>query len=415
MKFPHPVFLLAFALLGCQGEDSSTLAGNNATQPPAAAPAPEHDADSNNLLNMAFGAAVVSQPGGLNLESSVVHAIDGMEATSWISPPGTTEETIVYSLLATARVTQVGITAAAEKNRIPGQVAFESSMDGRKWTPLGSVAPVATNSRIMTAVPETSARFIRVQTSEPQGYTIGVRAFHVLGAETEPPATPSFSGCWVINGQMAEIRQDGARIRGTIHSDPPIVLDGGTDNRVATVVWMQGPTWGHGALTRSRDGRQLSGLRFYEEVDVVRGAVEGWFGKRCGESMGLVAVAPNVPQQVLRRAGRYPLFGLVFDGRGQLVEELSRTALDDVAALLAAIPPQRVRLVAYELRYDTAEQNRLQTAARLQSLRSALAARGVDPARLELDARGNEWTGPRIESSLQRLMASRIDVAPFGR
>jgi hypothetical protein len=45
------------------------------------------DIDSDNLLNMGYGAALVSRTGEQNLENAAVQAIDGFEYTSWTSPP----------------------------------------------------------------------------------------------------------------------------------------------------------------------------------------------------------------------------------------------------------------------------------------------------------------------------------------
>jgi hypothetical protein len=106
------------------------------------------------------------------------------------------------------------------------------------------------------------------------------------------------------------------------------------------------------------------------------------------------------------------MYGLAFDRRGQLIEELSAAQLDAVLPLLSP-SPRRVRITAHEVRYDTPEQNRRQTAARLASLRAALQARGVDVSRIDFVAAGSDWTGPVIKSTIQRLLASRVELS-FG-
>jgi hypothetical protein len=370
---------------------------------PEQSPLANADADSDNLLNMAYGAAVVSRTGELTLESSAAHAIDGIELTEWSSPPGPVEETLVFSLLAPSRIDRVGLTSP-DADRTPHRVHFEASDDNQTWRPLATLEVQKITERQLVDVPGGPvARYIRVRVEANGGYWIHARAFHALGQEVEPPQTPPFSGCWTINGTPARLTQNLARIEGVIEADPPIHLDGGTDNRVALVRWTQGPNWGYAALTRSRDGRHLTALRFYEDVGNFHLA-EAWFGSPCG---ALTSTAGSDPTVLVKGGRPYPLFGLAFDDREQLIEELSEEQLAD---LLPMIRGRKVKMTAYELREDTPERNRQRATARLGSLRAALAKRGVDVSRIEFVAAGPDWKGAPIHSALQRLLACRIDV-----
>jgi outer membrane protein OmpA-like peptidoglycan-associated protein len=116
------------------------------------------------------------------------------------------------------------------------------------------------------------------------------------------------------------------------------------------------------------------------------------------------------PAAFLDRAKRYSLFGLAFDPGEHLIEDVSAPTLDVVASLIAASPRTRFRVVAYELRYSTPEENRQHTAARLQALRAALQMRGVDLARIDFVAAGDQRRGPVLRSALQRALVSRIDL-----
>ncbi|HVE72068.1 MAG TPA: discoidin domain-containing protein [Thermoanaerobaculia bacterium] len=379
---------------------------------PAAPPQParerpvihvEPDPDADNLLSLAYGAAVVSRTGEVNLESSAVHAIDNLAPTAWVSAPGAWDETIVYSLLAPARITQVGITVS-KGERVPRGVAFDTSMDGKKWREVLSIEPANDDARQLWPVKEAVARYIRVRSLDRDKYYIRVRAFHAIGEEVEPPSTPPFTGCWTVNGLRANIVQQGARVTGIIEADPPIHLEGGTDNRVALMMWKQGPTWGYAALTRTPDGAHLTGLRLYNEFDV-RNAGDGWFGERC--SMG--RIGPMGPMEPM---GPMSLYGLVFDEKDNLVEPLSTPQLEAIVPLLRE-PAQRVRIISHELRYDTPDENRRRTAARIATLRRALQSRGVNVDRIEFVAAGSDWSGPSIYTTLQRLFASRVELS-FG-
>jgi hypothetical protein len=394
---------LVCVLGACSADSTAPLENGDAAEQ---APTTNPDADSDNLLNMAYGAAVVSRTGELTLESSAAHAIDGIELTEWSSPPGPVEETLVFSLLAPSRIERVGVTSPDEDRR-PHRVHFEASDDNRSWRPLATLDVQAVKERQLVDVPGTPvARYIRVRLEAKGRYRINARAIHALGQEVEPPQTPAFSGCWTINGRPARVTQNLARITGVIDANPPIHLDGGTDNRVALVRWTQGPNWGYAALTRSRDGRHLTALRFYEDVGNFHLA-DGWFGETCTSPLN-AAVGSDPTLAFNAAAGRpYPLFGLAFDEQEQLIDALSEPQLAD---LLPMIRGRSVRMTAYELREDTPERNRQRATARLGSLRAALQKRGVDVSRIEFVAAGPDWKGAPIQSALQRLLACRIDV-----
>jgi hypothetical protein len=403
--------LVCLAFLAC--ERTPVPAKAPAAKKEIVAPAIERDVDADNLLNLAYGAAVVSRTGEMNLETSAAHAIDGFHWTSWFSSPGAPDEVLVYSLLAPSRLTQVGVTPLEGDHAIR-KIAFDTSMDGREWRELATMQPENNTSRQLVSVPETVTRYIRIRSLEKQSYSVRARGFHAIGTEVSPPDTPPFTGCWTVNGRRAHVLQTGARITGRIESDPPLLIDGGTDNRVALAVWTQGASWGYAALTRTPDGKHLTGIRFYEQFDS-KTLADAWFGERCTSQAAATAAegsAPAVALAFLRHAGTYPLYGLVFDSGDRLVPELSAGALDVLVALLGSTS-QPVRVVSHEVRYDTAEENRRHTAARIEAVRAALQSRGVNVGRIDFVSAGNDWTEPVLRATIQRYLASRVEIS-FG-
>jgi len=402
--------LLCCALLACTKEAPvAPKAQTKAPPPPPLQTAP--DTDVENALNLMYGTAVVWRGGENDLENSAVHALDGFLDTTWTSAPGSPEETIIYSFLATRRIERVGATLV--KNFAIDSVAFDTSMDGKTWHELAKLKLEKNDQQQLVNVKPTDARYLRVRTFDPSGkYYVRVRTFHAMGAEVEPPRTPSFAGCWKVNGARAHLEQNGARITGVIETEPPIHLDGGTaDNRFGMVMWMQGGTRGDAVLTRSGDGKHLTGLKFYEDVDSSNMG-EGWFGEQCkGNSPRLPAGGGPAagPAAFLERAKRYSLYGLAFDRSDRLIEEVSAPELDTLVSLLAS-SSGRMSVVAHELRYDTPEQNKQHAAARLQALRAALQARGVNLGRIDFIAAGSERNGSSLSSALQRSALSRVDL-----
>ncbi|HEX6086239.1 MAG TPA: discoidin domain-containing protein [Thermoanaerobaculia bacterium] len=390
------------ALLACLFALACERAVPLAEKTPPPAPKIEPDTDAENLLNIAYGAAVVSRTGELNLEYSAAHAIDSISTSAWISSPGAPDETLVYSLLSPARIARVGLTVS-QGDQVPKRVAFDASMDGDEWRELLAVDVQNHSEKQLWPVTPTVARYIRVRSLDTEKYYVRARAFHALGDEVAPPETPPFTGCWTINGQRASLQQDGARITGVIESEPPIHLEGGTDNRVALLTWQQGATWGHAVLTRTPDGSRLTGLRFFTEFEI-KWLGDGWFGERCGAGF-------SPPARGLKPAPHgMPLYGLAFAANGHVVEELSKAQLDAIVPLLAN---RKAKITAYEVRYDTAEDNRRVTAARIASLKAALQARGVDVSRIEFVAAGDAWNGAILRSTIQRHLASRVELS-FG-
>jgi hypothetical protein len=349
---------------------------------------------------------VISRSGELDLESSAAHGIDGVLLSGWVSAPGARAETLVYSLLAPARVMRVGLTAPETEQRADS-VRFEGSMDAKRWRELATVKPIETSERQLVDVTDaTPAQFIRITVTTASRYYVSARSFHVLGPEVAAPNPTPFTGCWTVENKALQLTQDRGRITGVLATDPPTYFDGGTDNRVGLVMWMRGAMWGYAALTRSPDGKHLTAFRFHEEVDS-KNMGQAAFGEQCATTGGL---KPAAPLELLQRAKRYSVFGLVFDPRDQLVAELSAPALDDVVKLLASEPQQRFRIVSREFRGDTPPLNARRSATRLSSFRTALQARGVDTSRIELVAAGDQWIGPPIGSVMQGMLASRIDI-----
>ncbi len=107
-----------------------------------------------------------------------------------------------------------------------------------------------------------------------------------------------------------------------------------------------------------------------------------------------------------------PLYGLVFDDQERLVEGPSKSTLDALVPLLSSTS-QRIRVRSHELRYDTPDENRRHTAARIESLRKALQARGVNVERIDFVSAGSDWDGHPIHTTFERFFASRVELS-FG-
>ncbi|HEU4889823.1 MAG TPA: discoidin domain-containing protein, partial [Thermoanaerobaculia bacterium] len=328
-----------------------------------------------------------------------------MSVTAWMSSPGGASQTLVYALGAPSRVEQLGVTTTA-RDQSPEKIRFAASSDGRSWREVVTIQPANRGTK-MTEVQPFEARYLRVETIEPKEYYAALVSVHALGREIGPPERHPFSGCWTVNMRRATLVQRGARISGTIEgARQPTYVEGGVEGRVAKLMWMRGPMWGYAAATLTPDGRGLSALTFHEDP-LGNQAGEAWIGERCDQAAVGKVLAPA---DYLRRTGRWMMSGVVFDGQERLLEEPSRYTLDAAAALIAAAPAQRYRVIAREFRNNDPNENRRRTTARVEAVRTALRARGVDVTRMEFVAEGSERSDVNMPSAIQRMMWSRVDL-----
>jgi hypothetical protein len=296
----------------------------------------------------------------------------------------------------------------------PTHLKFDLSSDGTSWQTVKDTAATAGATPLLFDISPRVAQYVRVRI-DGNGTTY-VRSVQALGAETRPPASPlSLAGCWQVNGVPARFAQSGATITGVLATDPPTLLDGGTTGRAGLFMWRQGPMWGYAVLTATPDGAKASGIRIHEEISTQQFG-EGWFGERtpCSASIPDTPVAGSLETRA--PSDRWSMYGLVFDAGDNVILPASDAALAALARRITNAPPSaRFRLVAHELRMADARLNREHTGRRLEAMRKLLAARGIDPSRIEFVSAGSDWKEPAISTSLQRLLASRLDLERFGR
>ena len=363
-------------------------------------PRPRPDTDRDNLLNLAYGAGVVSRSGELSLENSAAHAIDGDNGTFWSTPPGGFDETMTFALAAPSRITRVGLTVATVEGSVPQEVRFSASGDGKTWRDVVTMNPLPADAPQFITVRPFDARFLRVRSLAGARYYTHIRSVHAIGRELAPAAPPAPEGCWTINGIAARFVRQGARVYGELATTPPTLVDGGIEDHLVRLQWRRGPTWGIAALTVAGTPRTLTGVTWYERELSPFGMGAAWFGAP--------ASCANPPQARSIDDRRFVLYGVRFDANDRIDAAASAAALDAAAAFVRRAP--RARVVAHEYRLANAAQNRARCVARLNAVRDALRARGIDVARIELVPSGSSVAVPAIVSELQRRVASRVEI-----
>ncbi|MFP5246827.1 MAG: discoidin domain-containing protein [Thermoanaerobaculia bacterium] len=400
MKRRGLVLLLCGVLAACEVPRSPSVPrGSSAAEEPRNAETPRNasDLDAENLLNLAFGASVVSRTGELLLEQSAVQAIDGMSSTNWASPPGGPAQTMTFALASPSNINELGVTTIGSGPEIPAKVRFEVSTDGKSWREAGVLEPKGVPTpQLLGLTPAVQARYIRVSTIEDKDTFAQFRSVHAYGQPLAPPEPKSLAGCWTINGhQRAFFTQNGSRVTGIVEGEHPTILDGGTDGLVARLMWIRGPMWGYVAITQTPDRQKLTALEFHQEP-LIGNAGKAWFGERC--SAATPAIPTDTAAAMLRRTQHWSM------------TDLDPATLDVAASLIRNQPAQNFRVVAYEFRDPDPAQNQKHTADRIAAMRAALTKRGVDLNRIEFVANGSKVTDQEPVFAIQRLIYSRVDL-----
>jgi hypothetical protein len=389
--------------LACREQGQAPATGTTAPPPPVPSDADERT----NLLNMAFGASVVSRTAELTLDHSAIRAIDGDPASGWVSPPNDTEQTIVFALPAPARIDKVGIRAYAAPQTRAKTLTFEISEDGMNFVTAATPSTEAKSEVQLFDIKPATARYLRVTTGASDSISSGFAAVHVRGTLLAEPSVAPIEGCWSINGVPAAFESREGRLVGVMRPSDPIHMEGSADGPVYRFTWSRGPEAGEALVTLSPDGQHLSGSKWYDEpIPVFYG--DSWFGERaaCGETKSF----DSPLRSLIRRRGHYPLYTLQFDRNDALVESSSGTALATIAEAVRLAGAHRVTLGSREFREASPQANLRRSQRRLDSLRAVLAKHGVDVSKIDFQASGSERPHVIISTQSMRVLYSVIDI-----
>lgn len=359
--------LVAATVVACRRATAPEPPVAKTQPPPPAAGAPlnaSHPDDlreRTNLLNIAHGGSVVSRTGEVNLESSAIYAIDGDLWTSWISPAFDPEQTIVVSLPSLSRIKELDVSRGASAKAGFKSLRVEQSTDGVTFSPLATLSLRDTSEEQTFPVAPANARYLRMTVLQPTGNFTQVNSLGAYGTAVEPLQPRSLEGCWSVNAMTAAFSQKGSEVWGRIGD---MKLVGTTDGRAFRINWSKGAEYGVALLTVSPDNRHFSGIKWHEEAFPLFTG-DNWFGERLSTCNEQPARPGEVFETWMSRAGRFPLYGLVFDDAARLTPASDPT-LDMIARVFAARPAKPLRFVGYG------------DARQLPALREALAKRGVN-------------------------------------
>ena len=365
-----------------------------------------HSHETSNLLNIGYGAAVVSRTAELTLDNSALTAIDGDAASAWATPPLDYDQTLVFSLPAPARIDKVGVVTPALVVSRMKAASIDLSLDGATWTEAARMQLGPTNEPQLFDIAPRDAQYVRVRSHEGGSRVGALQSVHVRGKWNGEPATRPLTGCWTINGEPAVFSETSGRIAGTMGD---VHFDGGRSGATYRFAWVRGAAWGYALFTITPDGRKLGGIRWHEEA-AQHSFGTSWFGDLQPACNSVPADPRSVVTTFLRRAGWYPLFSLHFDANDRLIERESVAGLTIIGDVARRLPKHRMRVVSREYHEGNAAANRKRTVARIESLRAALARRGTNLSNVDFVALGD--TEPRRPTATEpmRLLYGVIEI-----
>jgi hypothetical protein len=404
------VALLLLIVAGCK-RNPVPAATATAPPPPSAIKPPADDAtERDNLLNYARGTVVVARSGEFALWASALQAIDGDPETCWVAPPHEGSQWLLAALPARTRVEQIGLSNDALTTGGSVSVAFESSMDGVTFSPLGVVESRKKQNGLLFATRPTEARYVKVTSKEiSAGGGVSLCSLQVRGVETVKRSPNDLTGCWSVNGSRLTLAQDGDHVFGQLEGPKPTVIDGGSDGRFVRFVWVRDREFGYGAFAVEESGKHLSGRIWHEEpIPIFAG--EAWFGERSSCTGKTVLGGSTVASTFFQRAGRFPLYGLRAAADGSIEVSQSVATLRALDGLIRAAGTRHIRLEAHEFRQRDAASNHAFAGRELASLRALLGAAGVPLGTIELVVLGSDQPRHPPRTADQRALYSSIEV-----
>lgn len=370
----------------------------------------DDSAERTSLASLTAGACLIDRTGEDQLTVSALNAIDGNPDSGWVGPPQDLPQSLTVGLPVPTRVTSIGLRSSMKTPYRLRDVRVEAAKGDGPFATIATVALKDASDAQFFDVPAVEADRLRVTVLAgfAPDHAVQLASVLVRGQELERPALPHLAGSWRVNGHGAAFAQFGNHIAGALQlNKQPYFFEGGADgNRMLRLLWIRGLEYGYAAATVSRDGKHLSFMDWHEEP-IPFFYDDAWFGERVSD-----ALPPDESElfaaSYLRRAGRWPLFGVAFHNDGSLDAEASDHALRLLARMILKTPG-RLRLVSHEFREATPAANRAHAQRALDAVRNELARHSVPLGNVQFVTAGSDNPRQVVCTQTMRELYSSID------
>lgn len=412
MKTLRAALAALLLLTACRRTHEPASLNRASTASPLLTESSSDDRDErHNLASLANGACLAERTGEAYLAVSAMNLIDGNPDSYWLGPPHDMPQSVTIALPARARIESIGVRSHTKADFELRDARLEaSSGDG----PFATVATItlkdAPGMQFFDIAPVEADRLRLTFVSGPiPSHEVLVDSFIARGHELESPPPPRVAGTWRVNGNEASLAQFGNHLVGAmVINDVPMHVEGGIEaNRLLRLLWIRGPEFGIAAVSVSRDGKHLSGMDWHEEP-IPLFYDTAWFGDRVSDAVP-ADDSDTFAINYLRTTGRWPLFGLAFGPDGSLDVAASDHELRLISKLIGTAPVQ-LRIVSHEFRETSPQANAASAKHALDALRTELAHRGVNVAKVQFLTAGSDSPRQLAVTDVMRQLYSSVDL-----
>ncbi|MBV8519637.1 MAG: OmpA family protein [Acidobacteria bacterium] len=225
-------------------------------------------------------------------------------------------------------------------------------------------------------------------------------------------SAPSVTGSWTFNAAGSfELKQDGTTVAGCIDERPFV---GGIEGRVLKFAADFGENGkGPAVLVISGDGKRLAGGWWRADSKVVEHPTIALLEatKKSGTPQTCAAWKLKDPlESELEQQKRVRLYGINFDIDSDQIRAESKPTLDKLAAILKTNAAWKITIEGHTDSTASAEHNQQLSARRAESVKSYLAAAGIEASRLTATGLGATQPLATNDTSLGRAQNRRVEI-----
>jgi len=425
-----PFFLLLF-VVGCARTSTNNNAnGNGAPSNTAAATTPggnssDSTGDQNaahrepSLVSLSAGALVVKKPREFDDKWSAIWLLDEKPDTGWSTPKGTVSvQEIVIALPELTQLKRLtfdtgsvdGNDGRAAKD-IVVEMSNSSENEGFHRVAEVSLQDKADNQEFSVNA-EVAGRWVRLTIKNNHGSAeyIELMDFRATGTQLTHTPFPDVSGTYATSYNDFHIKQEGTSITGCYEYKQG-VLEGGADGRVLAFTWRQTNGGGPAILVFAPDGKQMTGVWWFESNPQDRGL---WYGTRKSDSIGSCAHwAGSIQGQITKDVeefGRARVYGINFDTDSDHIKDESKPTLDKIVSMLKVKPDWKITIEGHTDSTSTPQHNQNLSERRAASVKNYLQSAGIDVSRVKTVGYGATKPVASNDTEMGRAQNRRVEL-----
>jgi outer membrane protein OmpA-like peptidoglycan-associated protein len=422
------LFSVSCARTSLNGNSSSNAAPGNAPADaaPLASTASDPSGDQKaassdlSLVSLSAGAIVVKKPEEFDDKWSSIWLLDENPAFGWSSKQGAvSNQVIVIALPELTQLNKVifdtgsvdGVDGRGAKDVLV-EMSNTSVVDGFQKIAEVSLQDKANNQTFATSA-EIAGRWVRLTVKTNHGSPEYLELFDFRATGTQLTHTPltNVSGTYSTNYNDFHVRQEGTSVSGCYEYDQG-VFEGGSSGRVMTFTWRQPSGKGPAIMVLTPDGKQMTGVWWYEGRPDNRGL---WYGTRKSDEIGSCAHwVGGIQSQItkdLEEFGRVRIYGINFDSDSDRIKDESKPTLDKIVSMLKAKPDWKLTIEGHTDSQSTPQHNQDLSERRAASVKNYLQSAGIDPSRLKTIGYGQTRPVASNDTELGRAQNRRVELA----